>query len=89
MATTVYTTFSVLKDHVKLKAAQDNAAIDNIGNFFSLFLIYLFSYVHYLGYGVILLYGLRGHVIEDRFKDLWFFFYYKFYGLILVIQAGL
>lgn len=29
-ATTVLTTFSVLKDHVKLKVTQDSAAIDNI-----------------------------------------------------------
>lgn len=31
MATTVFATFSVLKDHVKLKVSQDAVRIDNIG----------------------------------------------------------
>lgn len=29
---TVLATFSVLKDHVKLKVSQDSVAIDNLGN---------------------------------------------------------
>ena len=46
MAPTIFSTFSVLKDHVKLKVSQDAVRIDNIGNYIILLrIVYYFVIV--------------------------------------------